>query len=929
MANTVNMISTGTGGKVITQTITDVNPNATDSDISQFIVSLASLSDNTLTGIQKTVKNKIYTGDTVDGTDEGETITCAQYGDTIDAKGGNDYISIAGAISNVISLGTGNNYVYIRANSTKNTIYGGSGVDTYYAQPSNIQPQGGVNYIVGFDSDNDILYFNSSYYSVTDSVQGNDTFINISYNESLNTAVVLKDISSGTLKAQVSTGNFSNALYEIGTGFKGLDISNSENGVNIYGSYFDDIISNSGDNVSIYPYTGNDSISNSGSNVYISSGDGNDSISLENSSSNCTIHAQTGDNIIYGNGGSHLYTHYRGGNETIFGWSDNDSLEFVNVMPTGSIQTADGYSISAYDSTTAILNGNFSNPPILIIPEPETLTTTASYETLIIASGSEVSVRREGSEVWTVATPKVLGNTSVPNIINAGSGNDTLNVLPTAQNVSIYGGRLHDLISITGHGESGNYYVYDYGDGHDTIYGWDCAKDTLCISDSTYEVSMSSDGNDFIAKVGSGSVRFIGLTAGVDSVKIQAQNDSVPVAVPVPKIMMGGTKGDKIYNYGDSVKNGTANSPWTIDAGGGADSIISSGDYISINAGAANDKISIKAGANGVTKGVSIVGGAGNDIINVSEDVSISGSVTIYGGHVYEYTYNADGRDSIFGYNSNDSIVIKDIPDSPFLVSDVDTLGNYLIKFGSSNVLIQKPADKRLAGIHLNVFNGALNADSIIPMGTAITENGKTHYEIPKKLLSTTVQDNLIIDSSYDGYTVDAAAGNDTITVYAKAASIFGGSGSDIISLVGGTNVDSLGNVSTADAVTICGGYGYDSIFAADDYKVVNGETVYASHVYQHVLYDGNDYIYGYNSNDTLQISNATVSGSLVGNEYIVYVNGVVGLITLYDYNTSGNRLNVIDANNAPLGVSGADNFDSLGNAVDYNSSLVAYSQIP
>ena len=60
-------------------------------------------------------------GNLIKGTDNDETITSSYYGATIDAKGGNDYISIAGAISNVISLGTGDNIIY--GNGTSHLVH--------------------------------------------------------------------------------------------------------------------------------------------------------------------------------------------------------------------------------------------------------------------------------------------------------------------------------------------------------------------------------------------------------------------------------------------------------------------------------------------------------------------------------------------------------------------------------------------------------------------------------------------------------------------------------------------------------------------------------------------------------------------------------------------------------------------------------------
>ena len=56
---TVNVTSVNSEGKEVKKSVTYINPNANNGAVATFITSLASLSDNTLTGIEKVTKTNL------------------------------------------------------------------------------------------------------------------------------------------------------------------------------------------------------------------------------------------------------------------------------------------------------------------------------------------------------------------------------------------------------------------------------------------------------------------------------------------------------------------------------------------------------------------------------------------------------------------------------------------------------------------------------------------------------------------------------------------------------------------------------------------------------------------------------------------------------------------------------------------------------
>ena len=562
--------------------------------------------------------------------------------------------------------------------------------------------------------------------------------------------------------------------------------------------------------------------------------------------------------------------------------------------------------------------------------------------------------------------------TSGTSVIDANARNDTIYVGKYVKGLSIQGGKGNDTFKLDEtEGRAGNIFIYNKGDGKDTIEGWS-DSDTLLVSVSDdMRVSMaanSKDGNDLVLsfmdadELAYGSVTFKNVETGTTINVLNATNTTTRLislkditgvtadsetAYTMQNIMQGTNSSESIKNEQDGTvapKSGVDSETgvWSMLGGIGNDTISNQGSFVYIDGGEEKDRIIIKpvggtaTDSDSLTQGVTIVGGTGEDIIDVSGDVfTATGGVKHYGAHQYIYTIG-DGNDTIIGYNSSDTLLIKDntgvedLASSNGITGAVDKDGNYVITITgdsgttSTIVLKESAADTELHIFHNNIPNNPANYYSNeINIGTNDTINNK--HLLPREIVRTQGNDNINLatgDASvFAKYTVNAGAGNDLITVNSAAMVINGEDGNDKITLTGGTNVEEglLGYAAVeADAVTVNGGYGNDYIDARQDTILAadGTTTVKATHVYKFGANDGNDTIYGFNESDTIVIDISGGTPAITagfdknGTNYVISV-GASAQLTLMDV-TGGTRLNIKDTSgNVITGLS------NVGTAVD------------
>ena len=383
----------------------------------------------------------------------------------------------------------------------------------------------------------------------------------------------------------------------------------------------------------------------------------------------------------------------------------------------------------------------------------------------------------------------------------------------------------------------------------------------------------------------------------------------------------GAGKNQFIYNTieGASIQGNTGN-----------DVIISTGDYVSIqadvrNGGGANDNdIVVNKGNGNGTKGV-ISGSNGEDTLfngyvyedGIVKSVSGGSTVKVWGGKGNDLIYNVGLKATIYGqqgsdtiYNYADSVIIDNVTDDNSISS---ASKNYIMNYGSS-VKISCGAGgdsiENNGGKKVTIFGGK-GADSVhIYAASSLTVDGGDNNDI-------IINDNSSSISIVGGKGADSIENNGGSKI-----KIFGGEGADSIhihaaeslTIDGGDNDDIIIN-DNSSTVSIIGGKGADSIYnrsgnaveidggADNDYIFNDGSTVT---------------VYGGEGADSIISggSNVTIEGN-EGDNFISLSAGAENNVIRYNTVTGGyNSHNV---------VKGFDSNDKvyIANSIDYMRATV------
>ena len=313
--------------------------------------------------------------------------------------------------------------------------------------------------------------------------------------------------------------------------------------------------------------------------------------------------------------------------------------------------------------------------------------------------------------------------------------------------------------------------------------------------------------------------------------------------------LISGTSGnDSIYDYGENYYNISNYS--TINAGKGNDSVfVGYHTNLSVYGGAGSDTINSWRYAIDST----LNGGAGNDSIynEQANSLLIIGEAGLQSASTLIIYNSGDGNDTIWGFNSTDSIKI--------------TGATYSTTKSGSDVIIK-------------VGNGRINLKNV--EGNAIQINGKNvggNSTNPKLVILNDGGD--LFSGNLDDITISGGNGDDYISngdgldkpSYSKNVSISGGAGDDSIYIFAEEeHIPTWRLIRSPDNSTLNGGTGNDLIINDQ------GENV----IFQYGVGDGNDTIKGFNETSTLSISGGSYSTTKSGNDIIVTVgNGKISLI--------------------------------------------------
>lgn len=532
------------------------------------------------------------------------------------------------------------------------------------------------------------------------------------------------------------------------------------------------------------------------------------------------------------------------------------------------------------------------------------------------------------------------------NIIYGEDGTDVILLTGEANSNTVSGGLGDDRIAL----ESVENTVIEYkdGDGYDIVYGY-TEKNELHInggySISTYGqavyIDIGDDGRILLENAAGLTININGKKISTKDKDTDDEDTSTTALTPIPflwqenvMILRGTTNDDyvkntyidRIINTGDgndSVSNvysdvtinaGTGNDfiynliddyiNWdreakvTIDGGDGNDTVIyghSSNvdfhqynihyDNVSINGGDGNDKIFNGSiynnrwldGGNKIT----INGGAGND------SISNRGYFVV---HNAQYDYCNNERSKIDGGDDDDFIDSDGINSTLYGGAGNDTIKNQDGGFNSfiygegGNDFIEDNAG-------LAMIDAGDGNDTIINLDVASTILGGAGDDYIKSEFT-----GLEATVNYRGSLIDGGDGNDSIDNMGKNATIYGGLGNDRIN-------------NEAENVTIIGGEGDDTI---DNYYGNNVLFIYNDG-------DGNDVIWSFSENDTLQISNGegTYLRRTVIDDVVLTIND--SFIVL-DNAASLEKINIEGKENSSSPdrnfIFGTDNNDSINKSI-------------
>ena len=785
-----------------------------------------------------------------------------------------------------------------RINNTANRRYidAGAGNDTITNTGSTVVINGGKG--------NDLISLNGGSAQIEyESGDGNDTIVGYNSNTALNVEY----------DAIVKSGN--DVIMAVGDGsitIKDTSIVPFIGG--IVGTDGDDALTNDEENKYIDAGAGNDTITNTGSNATLVGGAGNDVISLDGGSAR--IEYQSGD-----------------GNDTIYGFDSDTTLGFSydSVVKTGDdvVMRVGNASLTFKDTSIAhFING-------IVGTDGRDNLSNSDADKYIDGRSSNDTVNTTGDNVT----------------VEGGAGNDRINLLG-GNNVSINGGAGSDLISLGGGSAR---IFYKDGDGSDLIYGYD----SMTTLEFAYD-SIERSGSDVAMKVGNSSItfkntslaRFIEGVIGTDEdetiansasskyVDAREGNDTITNSGSNATLVGGagddvisltggsaridyqlGEGNDTVYGYNDRTTLGLEYSEITKS---GADAVMRSGDgSVTIKDTSIAKILGGVVGSGGNDNlsnsdaGKYIDAGAGNDTItNTASDATLDGGagndvINLNGGSAVVRYFDGDGNDTVLGAGANTTLDTEydsiNVTSDAIILKRGDgsiTLKNLTAGFSFEDTLFGSNGDDSITNSEVGkyIIGGAGN-DVISLDGAAVIEysSGDGNDTIYGFDSDTT------LDFDYDSV---AKSGADVVMKVGNGSITF--KNTSVVQFMGGVEgTDDNDNLSNADADKyIDGRAGNDIITNSGDNATIDGgagdDVINLSGGSARIAYqsgDGNDTIFGFNANTTLDFDYDSVTQS--GADVIMKVGD--GSITFKDTDLMTLLPRIV----------GTDGADSISNADD------------
>ncbi|MBT0962389.1 calcium-binding protein [Denitromonas iodatirespirans] len=799
----------------------------------------------------------------------------------------------------VVLGGNGNNHLYGKGG--RDLLYGGQGADNLYGGEGDDVLIGGAgnDYLVG-DAGSDTYVFGrgdgqdtvSNYDAAAGSVDvialsGGLDPSEVSLTRSADNLIVSIIGTTDKLTVQSyfnqdANGNcivdqirFENGtIWDVAT-VKTLVLQATAGNDSLYGYATDDVIDGLDGNDMLYGKAGNDSLNGSAGNDQLYGEDGDDI--LDGGDGNDYLNGGNGDDALDGGvGADHL--NGGGGRDTLLGGADNDYLYGGNdddvlvggagndylygeggsdtyVFGRGDGQdTVSNYDTGASVDTIAlsgglqpeevILSRSGDNLVVSIIGTTDRLTVQSYFNQDANGNYTVDQIRFENGTIWDVATVKTL-------VLQATAGND-----------SLYGYATDDVID----GLDGSDMLYGKA-GNDSLNG-NAGNDQLYGEDGD-DILDGGDGNDYLSG-GNGNDMLDGgvgvdhlnggdgrdtLVGGADNDHMYGGNDDDVLTGGAGNDYLSGDAGSDTYVFGRGDGQDTV---YNYDTGAGVDTIVLSGgllpeevslsrmsDNLIVSIVGTTDKLTVQSYFNQDAAGPYVVdqirfeNGTIWDVAAVKTLVqqATAGNDYLYGYATDDVLDGQDGNDYLYGKAGNDTLNGGAGADQVHGEDGDDSLdggvGNDYLYGGNGSDTLNGGADNDY------LYGG--NDDDVLTGGAG--------------------NDYLSGDAGSDTYVFGRGDGQDSVYNYDA------GAGVDTIALSGGllpseVSLSRTGDslvlsiIGTTDKLTVQSYFNQDAAgpYVVDQIRFENGTIwdVAAVKTLVQQATAGNDYLYGYATDDAL-----------------------------------------------------------------------------
>ncbi len=723
-----------------------------------------------------------------------DTIVLGQGSHSVSTGGGDDSVNILhySQLSNhFVDTGDGNDTMEIWFGS--HTLFLGAGADFLDVRDADsiyVDAGDGANRLqISANQATVVSGAGSDYLSWSE-------YLNSELDASLGEGHNILNVAGDTLRAVTESGNDSATIYHVvSTGF--FDLGDGNNYI--------ELVSGTATNFQVITGVGADTILiGGGSDSYdIRTGGGNDIISVENWGGsivigNSLIDAGAGDDRLLLDGGDNFITGGIG-NDQITGGIGNDTYFFYRgdgqdrILDRGSMEgVGDAIQLGADISRSDISAGRSGDNLIIHINDTADQLTVFNFY-----SGQTYKIERvvfgDGT-VWNSTALENLGT------VRGTSSTDTLT--GTMWEDTLFGLAGNDILA---GGAGSDTYVFNLGDGIDTVIDLSASGDTNVIS-----FGAGIDSASLTLGLGSLLIRYGDQGDAIHIQNFDPNNVYKPLSINEFHFADG-----TVLSYADLISRG-----FDLAGTDGDDVIIGTSVIDRIAGGAGNDILIGEAGSDrldGGTGADTMAGGFGDDVYVVDNS-----------GDIVTENYVNEGIDTVY---SSITYALPDNVDNLTLTGTdaIDAVGNSLY-----NVLIGNVAQNTLEGGGGNDYlDGGAGADTLIggagadtyvvdDVGDVVIDKGANRYGVDRLYSSVTYT----LPSSVEWLTLTGTADidgtgnrvNNWLVGNSGNNTLDGGANDDLME--GGLGDDTYVVDDVGDWVTEYAGEGNDSIQSSIDYSL-------------------------------------------------------------------------------------------------------------